>query len=428
MFSDTIEERILRHIHTDELVELAVALGNIYSPTGCETEIASFIHQWMEENKFEPRLVGATEGRANVLGRYKGTGGGPVFAFNSHMDITMGKNEIWRLKTPDQRIYYEAWLDGNEICGNGVVNDKGPMAAWMIAAKAIRKSGIELKGDILLCAVVGEIGFEPVDEFEGPKYIGKEFGSRYLLNHGGTADCAIVAEATGFKAGWVEAGKAFYKVTLYGGPSKYTPYVDHAEHERSANAIVRVAKFIPALEQWALTYETRNRKAFKGGSVIPKASIGAVRGGLPYQITRPPELCSLYLDVRLVPDANPLDIREELLELLSENDQSGEVELYLHRPGFECKGVDQLLQDVGRAYRFVNGCDLTFPPDPPITSMWRDTNVYAEFGIPSITFGPGGGGGSGTNRLSVNDLIEAAKVYALAAYYVCRRTRSSRAG
>ena len=32
------------------------------------------------------------------------------------------------------------------------------MATWLLAAKAIKDSGIKLKGDLLLMAVVGEIG------------------------------------------------------------------------------------------------------------------------------------------------------------------------------------------------------------------------------------------------------------------------------
>jgi acetylornithine deacetylase/succinyl-diaminopimelate desuccinylase-like protein len=420
------EEKILDQINREELVELAVTMGNIYSPTSQEAEMAAFVYEWMDKNGFGPRLIGPTKERANVLGRYRGEGNGLALTFNSHMDVTLGKNEIWRLKVPDQKIYYQAWIEGNTIFGNGVVNDKGPMASWMVAVKALREAGVSLKGDVLMSAVVGEIGYEPVDEFAGMAYAGKDLGTRYLLTHGGSADLAIVAEATDFKPGWVEAGKAFFKVTIHAGPSRYTPYVQHGAPEESKNAIVRAALLIPILERWAKEYEERYTTHFAGGTVVPKVSIGAIRAGLPYQIIRPPEVCSLYIDVRLLPGMNPLDVREELINLVLKSGFEGGVELYLHRPGYESVGVEGLLAELGRAHERVHQSQMIFPPDPPVTSMWRDTNVYAEFGIPAINYGPGGGAGSGQNSLPIEDLFIAAKVYALTAYYAGQLSRVGR--
>jgi acetylornithine deacetylase/succinyl-diaminopimelate desuccinylase-like protein len=415
---DAAQEKIISKIDSSELTDLALTMGNIYSPTGREQEMAAFVFSWMEKHGFEPRLIGLTEERNNVVGRNRGTGGGLVLAFNSHMDVTLGKNETWRLKAPDQKIYYQAWLEEDTVFGNGVVNDKGPMAAWMIGMKAVREAGVSLKGDVLMEAVIGEIGYEPVDEFTGMGYAGKELGTRYLLTHGGTADLAVVAEATDFRAGWVEAGKAFFKVTIHAGPSRYTPFVEHVSPAESRNAIVKAAYFIPFLENWAWEYEQRFTTRFSGGTVVPKASIGSIRAGLPYQIIRPPEICSLYMDVRLLPGANPLDIREELLGLITKAGLEGDAQLYLHRPGYEGVGLERLLNQVGKAHEAVFGKTMAFPPDAPTTSMWRDTNVYAEFGIPAVNYGPGGGAGSGQNSIPVRDLVEAAKVYALTAYHV----------
>jgi len=104
------------------------------------------------------------------------------------------------------------------------------------------------------------------------------------------------------------------------------------------------------------------------------------------------------------------------------------VELYLPRPGYEGVGVEGLMSQLGKAHAAVFQSKMGSPPDPSTTSMWRDTNVYAEFGIPSINYGPGGGAGAGQNSLLIEDLVVAAKVYALTAYYVGQLSRESKDG
>ena len=98
------------------------------------------------------------------------------------------------------------------------------MAAFMIATKAIKNSGIQLAGDIIMTMVVGEIGMGPVDEFRGAKYIGKGFGSRHAVTHGVNGDFALIAETTDFGVTWIEAGAAYFKITLE-GRGFYTPRI-----------------------------------------------------------------------------------------------------------------------------------------------------------------------------------------------------------
>src|SRR4029078_5130145 len=134
-----------------------------------------------------------------------------------------------------------------------VCNCKGPMATWLLAAKAIRDSGVKLKGDLVLMAVVGEIGLEPVDEFQPPQFVAKEAGTRYAITHGGVADYALVSEGTDFGIVGVEAGKAFFKITVFGNDlSIYTPYIERPTSiEKNPNAIVRISKLIERIEAWA---------------------------------------------------------------------------------------------------------------------------------------------------------------------------------
>ena len=65
------------------------------------------------------------------------------------------------------------------------------------------------------------------------------------------------------------------------------------------------------------------------------------------------------------------------------------------------------------------------PPAPPSaeTSMWRDLNVFNEVGIPSVCYGPPRQreplSGAGNRAMKIADLVQATKVYALAAMQLC---------
>jgi acetylornithine deacetylase/succinyl-diaminopimelate desuccinylase-like protein len=170
---------------------------------------------------------------------------------------TIHKDEYWTTRRAADPVFHSAWREGDVLAGNGVCNDNGPMAIWLLAAKAIKDSGVRLKGDLVLMAVVGEIGVEPVDEFQSLQYLAKEAGTRFAITHGGVGDFPLVAEGTDFGLVGVEAGKAFFKVTVCGNDLPiYTPYISRPTPiEKNPNAIVRMAPALQELEEWAFEYE-----------------------------------------------------------------------------------------------------------------------------------------------------------------------------
>ncbi len=415
---------VLAGVTEEAVVELALALGNVDSAAGAEAQAAEYVHEWLTAAGFASRKVGLTEERFNVVGRLPGTGTGCSLAFNSHLDTSVARDEQWSTRFAGDPIYHSAWRDGDVLVGNGVCNDKGQMAAWLIAAKALKEAGVELAGDVVLTAVCGEIELEPIDEFDGPGFASRELGTRYALGHGAVADYAVVAEATDFRLGYVEAGSAFFKLSVLGGePPTYTPFLDGRGAD-SPNAIVHLAEVIVALEQWAADYERRNRYACDGGVVVPRVSVGAVRGGLPYKITKTAQNASAYVDVRLTPVQRPLDVKAELAAFLRECGVDFELELYASRRGYESSGVEPLAAGVAAAHREVFGDELGAVEDPSITSMWRDLNCYAEAGIPCIIYGPGPSTGHGAMAIRVDDLVQAARAYALIALEVTAWPRS----
>jgi len=93
------------------------------------------------------------ENRFNVLGVLPGASDGYSLIFNSHYDTGKHGHDVWSLRDATDPIYHSAWRDGDVLYGEGVVNDKGPLAAFLVAANTIKRAGIELKGDLLVSAV-----------------------------------------------------------------------------------------------------------------------------------------------------------------------------------------------------------------------------------------------------------------------------------
>lgn len=405
-----------------EVSDLALALGRISSPSGHEHEASDYVFDWCLEAGLAPaRLRPDTDRAANILARIPGAGGGRSLLFNSHLDTAVQPGDTTYFRDPERPEYRTAWRDGDDLVGIGVVNDKGPMAAWLVAAARLRQSGLQLRGDVLLSAVTGEIGFEPVDEFQGPGHHGKDFGSRYVATHGGVADFVLVAETTSFVPVWVEPGKAFFRIEVPGRPSGiYTPYLQRPyDPVDEPNAVVRAARLIPRLEAWALDYQTRTRSVRPAGEVVPKVNIGAIRAGHPSQPVLTPAGCRLYLDVRLAPGAGPLDVLHELRDLAPE----AEVTCYLFRRGYEAVGADTVVSALREATRHELGPDHTPTTAHTASSMWRDINVWNELGMPAVTFGPGVGTGGGNARLSIEELAQAARIYLRVMTEVCELPR-----
>ena len=415
---DKEEERVLKFIKEKEVVDLAVAMGNITAPTGYEQPMADFVLQWLKANGFPDSFQQeVAEGRSNSIGILRGTGGAKSLLFNSHTDSDQGLTMLAGGPIPPGP---KARLEGKRTFGKTVQNDRGPMAGFMVAAKAIKESGVNLKGDLLMTMVVGEIGTAPIDEYQGSRYIGKGYGSRHAVDHGIVADFALIAETTDFGVTWVEAGAAFFKVTVH-GTSYYTPRLPTRRTLRdSPNPIVKMLSVIEAIESWASEYEERYTTEFPVGLMVPKVAVGAIRGGLPFSPSLGAESCSIYVDVRVPPQLSFATVERELRTVVLSQEQGAGVEMYMARRGHEGKNVEPLVDSIRRAHRKIRGKDCP-PVSTPEMSMWRDLNVFNEVGIPAVTFGfprrnePG----LGERFVDIDDLVDCSKMYCLVALDIC---------
>ena len=415
-------DTILASIDRKELAEVALGFGNVGSPTGLEGEMGEALFQWLTDQGFSPRKMEVAPGRHNVVAVLKGSGGGKNLIFNAHIDTKYGAPEdVWSAGEMRPE-YVRAWMEDDRIYGQGVFNDKGPLTATLFAARAIKDSGVQLKGDLYITAVVGEIGTAPVDEFQGSRYLGKGVGARHLVDHGINADFALVAECTNFAKTWAQCGCAYFQITTRGS-GIYTPFISRpTARTESPNAIVKMAQVINALEDWADRYIERDQVDFGGGIIKPNVSVGAIRGGLPWKIGNSVGRCSIYLDVRIPPGKDPLYVQPEIEKLIAETGVEAEVRPYMTRRGYIAEGHEPLTDSIENSHQkvFGNPTETIFTP---ITSMWRDMNIFNEVGIPSATYGPSYtksfSQGEEQDAIQVDDLLNASKVYAQVAMDIC---------
>ncbi len=403
----------------EELAELALRLGNSFGPAGEELPTAEEALAWYRERGIEAGLQPVAPGRANVVARIAGPSPGRSLMFNAHLDTEASGPDYDRLMQVPDVNRLGGWRDGDRLFGQTILNDRGCMAAFMVAGRAL--CGRLPAGELLLASVVGEVGQAPVDEFQGPRYLGKGVGTAHLVEHGPRPDLALIAETTGNAISWYHCGACYYKVTLR-GRNMYTPRLIRPPSLRDhPNAIVKAAAVVEAIEAWAIEFERSRTHRGPCGEVRPKAQVGAIRGGLPWRPNRSSPYCALYVDVRTLPGEDPDTITAALRAAVEGAGVDAEVELVQFRAGQEGRGVEPLRDAIVRAHRAIRGCDPPAAAEPEVVSMWRDANVFNAAGIPSAAFGPSRNDAAvqGTGYFDLADLVDAAKMYALIALDIC---------
>ncbi|MGZ5178125.1 MAG: M20/M25/M40 family metallo-hydrolase, partial [Burkholderiales bacterium] len=140
MDKNTIRQ-IVESITPERCEELAVTLVDIPSLTGNEQPIAECVHRILGDIGADTYMQEFEPGRYNAIGRIRGRGDGAILLFNGHMDIAFNGTEQYLPKGPGYQpkaVVKDGW-----IFGMGVHNMKGGCAAFLAAAEAIRKSGVE---------------------------------------------------------------------------------------------------------------------------------------------------------------------------------------------------------------------------------------------------------------------------------------------
>jgi acetylornithine deacetylase len=408
------------YVSSETLRALLMDLVDISSPTGSEIGVAQYLVARMRRAGMDADLPLVDAGRPNAVGHRRGRGHGLNLLFTGHMDTSYSGQEEHLAGEGFQpkAIYRDGW-----VFGLGANNMKSGLAAALIAIEAIAAAGIELEGDISFGGVVGEIEKTAVEEFQGIEYSGYGIGTRHLVTHGVTADFALLAEPTGLKIAVANMGAIWLRITVRGTVA----HSALANRPNVVNAIAVMHELQRDIAQWTREYESKHE--YMGER--PNVTLAAIRGGAPWRLSRNPHDCSLYLDIRTVPGQSVDDVKRDLRRVLRTfGERKGIAEpalhVYVSDPPVVLDRKLPVVEALAALQQEVSG----EPPSFIIRRPGADAVHLTAYGVPCVTFGPGGrmhpdARGAGMHAFGehvlVDDCVTAAKIYLALALDLCSR-------
>jgi acetylornithine deacetylase/succinyl-diaminopimelate desuccinylase-like protein len=415
--------KVVAYVTDENVRSLLMDLVDISSPTGKEIGVAQYLVARMRKLGMDTDLPLVDVDRPNAVGHRRGRGDGLNLLFTGHMDTSYSGQEEHLVGEGFQpkAMFRDGW-----VFGLGANNMKSGLAGALIAIEAITKAGIELAGDISFGGVVGEIEKTAIEEFQGIEYSGYGIGTRHLVTHGVTADFALLAEPTGMRIATANMGVIWLRISV-GGTVAHSAL---ANRPNVVNAISVMHELQSDIAKWARDYESAHE--YMGER--PNVTVAAIRGGAPWRLSRNPYDCSLYLDIRIVPGQTVDQVKRNLRDVLRAfGKRKGIAEpalhVYVSDPPLSLDPMLPIVQALDSAQTAVTGEQ----PNHIIRRPGADAVHLSVYGVPCVSFGPGGRmhpDARGANmhaygeHVLVDDCVKAAKIYLALALDLCSRKAS----
>jgi len=268
--SDAADLHAFVQAHTDDLRAYLFELirARTENPPGDEFRAARVLTAFCERHAIPYQTFEKQPGRTNVVARIGG--GRPRILVPLHFD-TVPAGEGWKTDP------FEPVEADGRIYGRGAMDDKGPLAAMMLAARYLKAHEADLPGEFILVGAADEES-------------GSELGMEYLLAECGLeADAAIVPDA-GYGMRRIDVGEKgvlFLKVRAVGRQAH------GSDPERGSSALWPMVDFLNRIRSW------RPPSPASDLFTPPTLNVGAIHAGtVPNMV---PGRCEVLLDVRYLP-------------------------------------------------------------------------------------------------------------------------------
>lgn len=263
-------------------LEKLVAI-NTENPPGHEAEAAEYLANELTAAGFTVEQREVLPGRTNVIARLA-NGPGPVFAFNSHIDVVPAGSG-WS-RPPFKLVEVDGKLHGRGAC-----DAKGPIIAMLEAARMLAANKAAWRGELLAVFVADE-------EVESR-------GAKAYASQKPKIDLAVVGEPTSNAVATAHKGSVRPVIRIH-GKSAHSGMPD-----LGVNAIVQAAHVLGLLkEHHDVALKARRHPLVGAGSL----TVTRISGGIADNMV--PEACELLLDRRLVPGETQEGAVKEIEALL----------------------------------------------------------------------------------------------------------------
>jgi acetylornithine deacetylase len=404
----------------DEIIEFLQKLIGFQSVTGQEGNIQAYLAEYLSQMGLEvdtfvpdverlrsyPGFVEPElpfEGRPDVVGVWKGSGGGKSILLNGHVD-TVPLEPLSEWKTGP----LSGTLDGNLVVGRGASDMKAGVASMTMAMAILKRLGVELAGDAIIEYVVDE-------ERTG-------LGTLACVERGYTADGGICCETSDMQIMPACIGRMWFTITLKGKPAGIS-----ARWE-GVSAIEKAYKIIQAVDDLEkIRFADLHHPLYPDNRGALPCTVTMIRAGTFPSIT--PEDATLRGSFGLMPYEDPVQVKQQLIAQI-EKVCLADPWLRDHMPyvttegGYVAAGAEipidhPIMQTMQKAYRTA----LNQAPEIGGRMGAADTRFLIRSGhTPTVIFGPGVTAQmhAMNENVPVENLINATKVIALTILEWCR--------
>lgn len=404
----TLEQAAIRIPSTTfEEGALADHLANRMSDIGLDVEMMEVTH-WAKPGKTTRQPIA----------RLRGTGGGPSLMLNGHMDPGVEMSG-WSVDP------YGAKFEDGWVWGMGAHDDKGGVVAAICAVEAIVRSGVRLRGDVVVCPVVAH------------KLGGA--GTRALMKKGVRTDLAINMEHSANTIANVCVGIVMVRIKTK-SPELFFRYSQEAKAqymnpiEQQAEIMRRIGPSLDPIRPggWLRftphpdlpgfpthTFDTMHKEHYYQKSYTGMSS----------------RECEMIFQLRTVPGQTLETVRDDVQRLLADikkDHPAFDAEMTIPANGMEdgwfqdpmeVKPDHRLVTSLAEGQRLAAGA-------PAVVGGWGrlgnvgDGNILMSHGIPTVQYGAGDiriykEWPTPDERVPLRDLVTAAKAIAYATHRLC---------
>lgn len=390
-------------------VQDIVRIDSVYDPDiegANESEVTKYVSDFLKREGFEVHLDEVVPGRVNIVAFLRGKPGGRTLLMEGHQDVvSIGNRADWKYDPFGAEIVER---DGKKVMyGRGSNDTKGNMGAAIFAARAIRDSKIPFKGNILLCI--------PIDEE------GMMLGIKHFIKQGWGKDVdgALICEPEEKNLCIFQKGALRFLITFHGVQC-------HGCMPLTGNdPNWALARFIDEMRRLNdLERDRLGKHEFLGWPSFTPTVIRSPSSGVA-QLNVVPKEATLALDVRTVPGQDHEAIRRQIqgiVDRLSKQFAEGDdrfsatIQELDDRPWTEIPRDHPLVLAAARAYREVMGKEEIYNGVPGATD---GTFIQSWGKIPVLVTGAGDRAipHHVDEWMEIDDLVEAAKMFALTALY-----------